>query len=408
MKIIKNLSWTFFANLFVGLTKWLVIVLIARFLSPIEVGIYSLAFAITAPITLFANMKLRSLYVTGDNESFSNYIYSRNGITVLTIATLLIIGILIYPEYFMIIMLVGATKVLDLQSDIYYALPHKDNEMDLIGKLMIVKHLTILFSFSITMIISENLILSLFIQILIQILFLYFIEINIINSKYKYVKNYSIKAVKKILLLGLPLGLVQMLVSLNTAIPRYLLEFIESPQVLGYFSAIAYIITIGNTMMNSITQNFLPMLSEKIRNNKFNSFKRLVFIKLSLFSFVLGSALIIGSFLFGEVFLGIVYGKEYADYNHILILMSVALTINFISWNFDTALLSLRYISIQPKIAFFILVINLFLSYFLIKENGIYGAAFSMIIINLIQLFLRTFFVRSKLNEMESTNLNLN
>lgn len=408
MKIIKNVSWIFIANIFVSLTKWLILVLIAKFLSPKEVGIYALTLSVTAPVTLFANMKLRSLYVTGDNEGFFNYIYSRNGITVLTIIILFLTAIIFYPEYFMITLLVGATKILDLQSDMYYALPHKGKEMDLIAKLMIVKHLSILLSFLVTMVLSENLILSLFIQLIVQALFLYFIEIRVINSKYKYLKDYSIKTVKKILILGLPLGFVQMLVSLNTAIPRYLLEIIESPEVLGYFSAIAYIITIGNTMMNSITQNFLPMLSERIADKKYKSYKKLVFIRLPLFSLALGLALIIGSILFGEIFLGLAYGEEYANYNHILIVMSFALTINFISWNFDTALLSLRYISVQPKISSFILVINLLISYFLIKESGIYGASISMIIVNLVQLFLRIFFVRYKLNEKERADLSKN
>lgn len=401
MKFIKNISWTFGSSLIVSFTKWLMIVIIARILTPEDVGAYSLAFAITAPFTLFANMKLRSLFITEERNEFSDYINARNILSVLSFVVLVLIALFIYPKYLYIIILVGLIKLFDLQSDLYYALPHKEEDMDYIGRLIIIKHVITLITFLITLILTKNIVLSLLIQLTVQIMFFLFIEKNIITEKYYPVRKKAIlRNIKRVILIGLPLGFVQMIFSFNASYPRYLLEFFESAEILGYFSAIAYILVIGNMMMNAVSQNFLPFLAKKIRAKDYKSFKRNVFINLSLFSLGLGTVLILFSYLFGEEFLNIVYGVEYSKYGDVLILMSFALAINFVSWNFDTALLAMRYISIQPKISVFILVINLLMGYFFIKSYGIYGATYTIIITNTLQLILRGIFVKVKLRSL--------
>jgi len=401
MKLIKGLSWTFFANLIVSFTKWFMVIIIAKVLTPGEVGIYTLAFAISAPITLFANMKLRSLYVTSDINNFGEHMYGRNITSIFSLFILIIISYILYPAYFTIILLVGISKILDLQSEMYYALPHKNEDMKTIGKLLIIKHLLTLVIFWVILIISKELVISLILQVIIQGLFLELIEKKYILKKFS-IKNVeiSITNVKKLLLLGLPLGVVQMLVSLNTSIPRYLLEFFLSTEVLGYFSAIAYLMMIGNMMMNAISQNFLPILTNRFNKSEYRSLRNIL-VKLSLFSLFLGISLIIFSVNFGESFLSIIYGPEYANYLDILIIMSIAISVNFVSWNFDTALLSMRYISIQPKISIFILIITLYLSYKLITIYGINGAAYTLLITNSIQLVLKMFFVNQRLKVYE-------
>src|SRR5699024_10912569 len=192
MKFIRNISWTFGSNLIVSFTKWLILVIIARLLTPEDVGAYSLAFAITAPVTLFANMKLRSLFITEEKNDFIDYINTRNILSFLSFIVLVLIALFIYPQYFYIIILVGLIKLYDLQSDLYYALPHKEEDMDYIGKLMIGKHIITLFTFLITLLITKKLVFALLVQLTIQILFLLFVEKKKIREKY-YSKKSQVK-----------------------------------------------------------------------------------------------------------------------------------------------------------------------------------------------------------------------
>lgn len=403
MKLIKNISWILGANLIVSFSKWLLLVIIAKVLTPEDVGAYSLAFAIGAPITLFANMKLRSLYLTERNFNFSDYIHTRNILSALAFIFLVGIALIIYPEYSFVILLVGLNKIFDLQSDMYYAIPHKEEDMDYIGKLMICKYSLILICFSLILIIFNNLILSLLIQLLIQVLFLFLVEKKSIYRKYHVTNNrIEFGSIKNVMLIGIPLGLVQLIVSLNTSYPRYLLEFFESPKVLGYFSAISYILVVGNMMMNAVSQTFIPFLAKLIKEKEIEKFRINVFLKLNLISLTLGICSIVFSIYFGEFFLRIVYGTEYANYSDILILMSIAMLFAFFGWTFDIALLALRYISIQPKISIVTLLCNTIIGFILIKNYGIYGATYTLIITNVLQIVLRAFFVNKYLKNMKS------
>lgn len=400
MKLFRSFSWIFIANLIVSACKWLVLVIIANLLTPEDVGAYSLALAVGAPITLFANMKMRSLFITEDKNNFNEYMYVRNLISGLSFVVLIIIAISIFPDHFYIVVLVGLLKIFDLQSDMYYAVPHKKENLDLVGKLMISKHFITLVGFILALYVTRSLILAIIIQLILQVLFLIFHEKLKIEKEYKIVKrNISKQSVRMIIKIGLPLGFVQMIVSFNTSFPRYILEFFESTAVLGYFSAIAYILVIGNLLMNAISQIFLPYLSSLFKKQSYALFRKHVFINLSVLSITLGSVLIITSLIFGEEILVLIYGTEYGNYADILVLMSFALAINCLNWNFDIALLAMRYLSIQFKISVVILVITVVFSFVFIKEFGIYGASFTIIITSLAQLILRIYFVNKKINK---------
>lgn len=394
----KNISWTFGSNLIVSLLKWLVVVIIAKILTPEDVGAYSLAFAISAPITLFANMKLRSLFITEDSkDQFNDFLRARDLLSILSFFVLVLISVIFYQEYFYLIVVVSLMKIFDLQSDMYYALPHRESEMTYIGKLIILKNLVLFIPFLISILLMKSLLLSLAVQLIAQIVFFYMIEKKRISKDYNiiYCKP-IISNVRNIIYLGIPLGVVQMLFSLNASYPRFLLEYYESLKVLGYFSAIAYILTIGNMMLSAISQTFLPILSNKIKKKDYLSFRRILYLHLGLTSIGLGVSFFVLLYYFGSPLLGAIYGREYAAYIDILLLLSVALAINMLSWNFDTALLAMRYISVQPKLSIIVLIINLILGYLLISTYGIHGATYTIIITNSVQLILRMIFVEIK------------
>lgn len=401
-RLLKNISWIFTGNVISSLIKWLIFILIARILSSKELGIYSLAFAVTSPIALFMNMKLRSLAVTDSNLNFKSYIVARRTLTILSIVIFVIVGLIFYPEYITVLMLVGLSKVLDLHSEIYYSLPQIKNDFNFIGKLMILKHLFIFIFFATIILITNDLILSLMSQLLAQLIFFIMFEKRGIIRRYPYV-NSSInkREVKKIIAYGLPLGFSLMLISLNSNIPKYLLEYFTTTEMVGFYTAITYVVVIGNLLMNSISQNFLPKLTNLFNNKKIEEFKKYIFIHLTGISIFVGAGLILFSYLFGELFLQIVYGSNFVEYVDILIIMSIAVTFNFISWNFDTAIMSMRYISVQPKISFIVLIVSFLSSYFLIPLYGINGAAYAMTLTFLSQLLLRLFVVIKKLKMQE-------
>src|SRR5699024_10144040 len=228
---------------------------------------------------------------------------------------MIVISLTFYPSYIWIILLVGANKILDLHSELYYSLPHLKSDFDIIGKLMIAKHLIMLITFFITLLISKDLILSLMIQLIIQAILLLFLERKILKKLY--LSNIDLviwSDVGNIVKSAIPLGLSMMLVSLTANIPKYILEYVDSAESLGYLTAINYILVVGNLMMKSISQNFLPRLSSIYREKNKKEFKKNIYVYLTGFSIFLGILVIVGTYFLGELFLFIVYGDNFVEY----------------------------------------------------------------------------------------------
>jgi len=401
MKLIKNLSWIFFANAFSSFTKWLIVVIIAKTMDPTTVGIYSLAFAVGAPIALFANMRLRALYITGTDDNLSSYISTRNILSVAGIVTLVIIGQAFYPSYFLVILLVGLSKILDLHSDIYYSVPHKKNNLNTVGKLIIIKQFFLIIIFFISIVFFENLTLSLLLLVLSQSLIFYLIEKRYIVKKYNIILNKKEKwSFKGILLLGLPLGLTEVLASLTSNYPRYILEYFESAEVLGYFSAIMYIVMIFGIFIGAMTQVILPRLSVIFQNKNIQLFKRYVFVNMMFISILTSLVLILFVVLLGKQFLTIVYGIEYANYYNILIIASISISVNLFNKIFDAALMAMRYISVQPKITFLSLVFTVVTGYYLVTNYGIIGTALTVLFGYTFQTVCKVYFVSKRLKAL--------
>lgn len=403
MKILNNLSWMFFANLFVAFSKWLIIILLAKLTTPTDVGIYSLAFAVSAPIVLFANMKLRALIVASDQKDLQNFFNTRFLFNIITFFVLSLLSIMLYPEYFLVILIIGLSKIIDLQSDLYYAIPHRENDLIIVGKMMIAKQLILILAFAGILYFTRNFVMALFIQLIFQFLYLLLVEKLYMFKNYSFTKEISsLAGIKKILYLGIPLGLVQMLNSFNTNYPRYVLEYVESAEVLGYFSAIMYLAIIANIFTNALSQVFLPILSNLVKNKKIEEFKKYLYRYLLLFSLGLGFVFILCAVFLGEEVLSIFYGTEYAKYNDLLTVVAIYTSINLINANLDNALISMNYISIMPKITIISFIITIIGGYILIISLSIKGAALILLLSASLQLLLKFYFVNKKMKYLIS------
>lgn len=394
---IIDLSSTFLSNIVVAFCKWLILILIARLLSPKEVGIYTLAFAITAPISLLINMKLRSLYVTDEcANSFIDYFHLRLILNVISFLILSVIAFFIWKDIFWILLVVMLNKLTELLSENVYSAHHKKKSFYRISKMMIQKSIIEVVSFGFALVIFKSLIYALIVSLILKTLYVFLVELP---SIYYLIKNnhYNINKVLKILRLALPLGLVQMIVSLNTNIPRYFLEYFEDVTSLGLFSSVAYLLVIFNLFASSISQFFLPKLYEINQSGNTKMLKNYINKKMNVTVIFIGIIITLFLFIFGEQVLTIIYGSEYSKMKNLLVIVSLSTLLNTISWNYDTALMAIRYISVQPKITIFTLLINIIISHQLINEHGIYGAALSLIIVSLLQLILRVYFFNRRL-----------
>ena len=390
MKKLKNLSYTFLGNAFFSFVKWLILILTVRLTTPEQVGSYTYAVALTTPIMLFANMRIRLRYVVEDDISFKNLHTLRNILNVLSLIIIVIIGMSLHKEYLIFMILVACTKILDLQSELYYAILHKKQNFKYISLLQIGKSLIIIVPFAITIFIFKSVLIGLIIQIVAQFVWLILFE----SKATKLIsKNNEVSLNKKLIfyifLAGLPLGIVQLLNSYNILIPRYVIENILDVKLVGVFASISYLLTIIDLFMNAISQNIIVRIKNAILNKDYNTLYKYTNSYLLITSLIMGLIIIIPIYLLKDIIIGVIYGSYYQNYSNIFVIIAISIIFNFQSWIFDTTLMAFKVYKLQLIASIINFIVSIFSSIVLIKSYGLMGAAISVVIINFSQSIIK-------------------
>lgn len=110
-----------------------------------------------------------------------------------------------------------------------------------------------------------------------------------------------------------------------------------------------------------------------------------------------GIGCLLGIVLFGKWFIGLLYGSDYIQANSLLPLIVIATTLSTlgtISYRYMIKFSGYKYLSIKM---FIISLLSIPLSYFLIRNYGVMGAATCFIIIELFSLTIGNYFFKNKL-----------
>ncbi|MHD0449428.1 oligosaccharide flippase family protein [Staphylococcus cohnii] len=401
MNRIINIAYTFLGNITAALIKWLILILIVRLMNPEAVGFYTFAIALTSPIMLFSNMRLRTRYIV-ENIDFNDLMKIRYILDVISMIIIFVTTYLFMNDYIYIVILIALTKALDLSSELYYGILQKNENFKLIGMMMVGKNIGIIIVFACILILTKNLYFSLIGQIFIQFIWLILVERKALKYTVK-ATSQELKS-KKILftmfLTGLPLGVVQLLNSYNILIPRYLIENFLSLKDVGIFASISYLLTIMDLFMNAISQNFITSIKESVNKNEMRKLKKFMNKHVLMSSFMMGIVTFTATYLFGEKVIYLLYGNDYAKESSILVVISLSIIFNFQSWMFDSTLMALKVYNAQLIISFITLIISVVSSVILISIYGLIGAAISVVIITMIQACVKYIIVNIKIKKL--------
>jgi O-antigen/teichoic acid export membrane protein len=317
--------------------QWLMLVVLAKLGRPEMVGQYALALGITAPVMLLANLNLRAVQSTdirGDH-SFASYVQLRLGTTVLALAGCLVAAMVASPSTgtSLVIGCVALAKSAESISDVFYGRLQKSEHMDRIAKSMLFRGIVSLLAMSIVVRLTGNIVwgaLSLFLTWL-AVLVLYDIRspvpgTNSPAGRHMAPAIFSLPAWRMLwplALLALPLGVVQMLISLNANIPRLLIQGYAGEHELGIFAAIAYVTIAGSTLVTAVGQAVSPRLAHLFAHGDRAGFVRLLQTLALLFAAGCGLAIAI-VLVAGKPILALLYTREYAEQSGLLIIFTLS------------------------------------------------------------------------------------
>ena len=409
----KLFSWLFLAFIIIACSQFLVNVLLVKFCDKALVGRFALANALTIPIFAFTSLDSDTLQITDSKSQYAFEDYFNLKLVTSSFALFLSIIIPVFAGYswdiLVIVGLLALLRALEAISATLYGLIQKREEMKTLAFLGMAKSIISISLLGIILYLTGNLVLGLIGLILFRTVYLFIYELP---SSLKTANSYDLLAInglspqstqidlskifdKKwysqklftLTKLALPMGIVTLLVSFNTNVPRYLIEKYIGEASLGVFASIASLMLIGDTVLNPLGASTIPRMSRYYAEGNFKIFWQIL-SKLMAIAIVMGVVIMTTCWLFGQPILETIYRKEYGQYTQLLTLLMLAGSIEDISSFIGQSITATRSFQIKMVISATVVTISALLALWLIPSQGLNGAAIALLIASAIDLVL--------------------
>lgn len=355
---------------------------------PELVGSYAFALLINAPVFMFLDMQLKNIYLTAD-ESMKDDLFKLRLLTISVGLFYSIIIALFFPSYFHFIIIVGLIKSIDLIIDFNIGVFQDNYDFNKAGFGLFLKAFLSLFGYLIGVFIFSSVKVGLLFVILIKIL-------NLFIYDYKYIKRPRLQKFSFIQIFHhsknyYPLGFVLLLLSLNANVPRFFIENKIGVYELGIYAAIAYFMTSGRTVFNSLIESFFPILRKHFKSDRYRFNKTLILVLISIIVLCFLGAIV--GYFFAEELIILFYSDEYLEMNVFYILLA-SLFIYFFAKLIDLLLIlySAYHFNMYSLLVSFL--VNILSVTYLIDKFNLSGAALSFFFAMLSYLISNIFFLK--------------
>lgn len=363
--------------------QWGMLMVIAKLLSPTEVGYYVLGLAITAPVVLFSMLQLRAVQVT-DAQNLNKF-EDFFGVRLITncAAILVVFGILVsltsrYDfSVYVIIFLIGINKIIESTSDITYGLMQKHERLDKVAQSMIIRNVGALTFLAVAVKLTGHLVFGIASIGIWWLLALFFFDKRNAEKFGPFVPRFHPKIMLSIIWLGLPLGIATGIMVLSSSMSRYFVEAYLGSESLGYFGAMAYAVVGASRIIMALGQSASARLARYYISN------RKAYVKLLQKMLAVALVLAIGAVLFGiylgKPFLSLVYTPEYAERQDVFIWLMVAAGVTMIASMLGYGMTAARRFKSQIPVFLITCGISVLGCWLLIPRYGMKGAAWAML-----------------------------
>jgi len=354
------------------------------------VGQYALGLAITAPVFQFCGLQLRAVQVTDarNRNTFGEFA----GMRLITTAAgmIIVIALALWDrrsgQTALVVILVGLCKAVESLSDICQGLFQKNERMDRVATSLIIKGTASVLVVAITLKLAGGTVAACAVLALAWTLAWAGYDLRktiaqLGGSLRAALPRIGRTVFRQLFVLTLPLGLVLMLLSLNSNLPRYFLAKYSGEASVGVFSALMYCIVAGNLVMNAMGQAASARLAKLHSNGELRALCTLV-AKLVAFGAVTGIAGLIAVKVAGGWILTMLYRPQYALHVDAFFWLMAAGTLLNIGGLLGVAVTAMHGFRQQVWILFGCFLTGLAASAALIPSGGIEGAALATLILS--------------------------
>jgi O-antigen/teichoic acid export membrane protein len=393
-----DFAWMLAGNVIYSACQWGIVIALAKLGTAKQVGEYALGVAVSAPIAVFANLQLRALVAseTRDRFTFGHYLAFR--LASLGAALAVITGVARYsqPDWSLraIVILTGFAQALEALSETYYGFMQKCGRMDRVSISLLLRGPFPLAALCATMYRTHSVILAVVALLMARFVILFAWDMRLGFAQAALGPTQAAAATRvrwdassmfSLLRLALPLGVIVMLLSLNSNFPRYFLEAHAGSAELGIFSALASLLTAGNLVVSAFGQSVFQPIARACADKDRAKFRAYSLVALLLGSGV-GLAFVVAASLFGRTILGHVFRPEYAEHTGALVRLTFAGTVLFVGSSLGYVITGARRLGPQIPVLVLSGLASAAVSAWSIPLNGLNGAADAMLAAGLVQL----------------------
>jgi len=385
VRLRTNVLWTLAGNAVYGLCQCAMLVALAKIGTPEVVGQFALAFAITAPPMMAANLNLRTVIATDANGgyAFSDYI----GLRIISIAVAdVVIGAIVAvfygSEVAAVILLVALAKSIEAISDVLMGLLQQHERMDLASRSFALKGVASVMGLVGGYYVGQSLLIG---------------AVGLVVAWGTVLLSYDLPMARRLVpapgdalrprwrwrtqrdlaWLALPLGVATLMASLQANAPRLFVERYLGARQLGFFAAAVYLMMIGARVMTALGEAASPRLAAHFVRGERDRFTALL---VSLLGLMLALSLtgVVAAALLGPRILSALYTPEYAAQSRVLVLVLIAAGAWYAANLLQYAMTAARALYPQPFITGTSLVITAAACLLLVPRLGNEGAALAM------------------------------
>ena len=385
----RNMIWNSIGSSVYTVCQALTTILVLRLSDFNVAGNLSLAISITAIFTNIAHYNIRNYQVSDILPKYRSGIYlSSRIITCFSSLILCLLFILIHPYSLyqnLCIILYMIFRISEVLIDTLYGIDQLADRMDILGRSFIFRGMLTLFSFVISLMLTKNLLLSILLMVISNLMIAFFYDIP--NSKrLNSIKPvFDLKQIKALLIECSPLAINLIISGSIISIPRLYLQNDYSSKLLGIYTMVASPIIVVQVLSSYLLTPLLTVLAQHLVNREIKGFIS-VTLKCTLALSGISVAALIGAMVLGKIALSILFGTQILPYYYLL-LPAIWFSILQLGTNLISTVFTVIRKLIPLTISNVVLLIScLAVSPYFVKKYQMQGVNYSLILSTVIQI----------------------
>lgn len=345
-EIAKNITWNTIGSLFYLVCQWLLSVLVVRISGSFEdAGILSLAMSIATFFSVITLFNVRNYQVSDSKELYSDsdYVYHR----LLTCGVSLVLcGVFVLINSYdlltsLSIVAYMLVKLVEGVADVLHGIAQKQWRLDIAGKSFIIRGILLVASFLVTMLLSQNLALSIFAMAITTLLSLFFYDFITVKKISSFKLRTDFARVISLTKVCLPMVAYGACVNAIVPLARYILEIKHGAEVLGYFATVSTVAVLVQAFVTFVFTPLIGVFEEAYSRGDKKAILKLL-LKLTVMLIAITGLAIVAVAIAGEFAMVLVFGEKIRSYVYLLYPTIIASCLTALVWLLGMLLVVMR------------------------------------------------------------------